>query len=139
MPNLLTFTTPITVPNIRVVRILKGPDLNEDDLEMTFELLLASATGVIFEPLPRVLTIRNGNGCGGIAANPNPASTLDAVIDIFLRGAGVANAYTAVRDAMTGPDRRGQALNAMKAISGIVLGGPLNGTTQPILPPGTVT
>lgn len=139
MPNLLTLTAPIATANIRLIRIARGPDINEDDNEMTFYLLVTSMGGVVYEPNPRILTVKNGNGCGGIAEDSNAVVGSGFLIDITLRGAGVSSAFSTVLAAMTGPDRRGQALTALKSISGIVVGGPLNGLTRPILPAGAVT
>lgn len=140
MANTLTLTTPVNIPNIRVARVARITEVDEDNARMVVEVQLTGAGGVISPPNPWRLEITNG-GVDGLAAHPAPGFTTDAVIAIRLTGAGVATAFTATLTAYhaAGADKRGNVLTALQGISGTVVGGPLNGLVRPVLPPGTVT
>lgn len=145
MPNTLTLTSNIAIPNAARMKIGRVTELDEDAKRMVVEMIIGSVGFNTLFPSanPFRLEITNAGangGCDGLAAHPAPGVTTDAVISVRLTGAGVAAAFdtclTAYRAA--GADKRGNLMTAMQGISGVVSGGPLNGTTQPMLPPGTV-
>jgi hypothetical protein len=140
MANNGLLTTPITVQNITRFKIADVA-IAEDGNSMVVGLHLSGAAGIIWEPDPYLLTITNGD-CDGLAAPPTPAKMRDSIIAVKLTGAGVAAAFTTCWTAYrtgTNPAGRTNLLNAMQAITGTVVGGPLDGQTKPIIPPMTVT
>jgi hypothetical protein len=141
MANTLTLTANIAIPNAARMKIGRVTELDEDNKRMVVEMTVGSVGFSTLFPNANPLRLEITNGaCDGLAAHPAPAVTTDAVISVRLGGAGVAAAFdtclTAYRAA--GADKRGNLMTAMQGISGVVSGGPLNGTTQPMLPPGTV-
>jgi hypothetical protein len=143
MSNTLTFSANLAIPNIRVAKIMKVLEVDEDNASMTLALLVQSTAGVIAPPLPWTLVVRNGSVVGAIAAHPAPGMITEAVFPVTLTGAGVAAAFTTTLAAYIGGggDKRGALLTALKGISGTVTGSntSLDGTSLPILPAGTVS
>lgn len=143
MSNTLTLTANIPIPNIKVIKIMKVLEVDEDNSSMTLALLVQSATGVIAPPLPWTLVVRNGSVSGAVAAHPAPGVITDSVFSVNLTGAGVASAFTTALAAyiVGGGDKRGSLLASLKGISGTVTGSntTLDGTSLPILPAGVVT
>lgn len=141
MANTLTLTSNISIPNVARMKIGRVAEIDEDLGRMVVEVIVGSVGFNTIFPNgnPLRLEITDG-GCDGLAAHPTPGATTDAVLSVRLRGAGVATAFTVCLAAYraAGADKRGNLMSAMQGISGTVTGGPLNGTTQPILPPGVV-
>lgn len=148
MANKWNLTTNIGVPNVRNFSVVKVKDIDEDNNRMVLEIAVAGLSTLY--PFRTVATptwkivITNGSA-DGIAANPGTVTTtLDMVIKISLvaPGTGIATAFSTLLAAYVNPanaaDKRGALLTAMAGITGTVVGGPLDGTTQPIIPPGAL-
>jgi hypothetical protein len=142
MANTLTFTAPIAVAQVKIVKVMRLTEIDDIAKRLVAEVLLSGLTGILFPPSPWRLEITNG-GCDALAAHPAPAKTTDSVIAVRLTGAGVATAYDTVLAAFVagGADKFGAMLAALKGISGTVTGSgtALDGTIVPILPAGAVT
>lgn len=143
MPNNLQLTAAVPVSNIRMIKVLRVTDLDEDNKSLTVDLIISNAGGgVVFEPLPWRMQISN-TSCNAILINPAPATTASTLVLGTLSAVGAFDAvYSAYIGAGNAGDRRGALLNALKAVSGVVVGSSasaLNGTTQSALPAGTVS
>ena len=139
MPNLLTLTASIAVAQVKVMRVVRVTELDTAAARLVVEVVASGLTGIIFPPVFR-LEVTNG-GADALAAHPAPAFTTESAISCRIGGAGVATAFDTVLAAFVGggADKFGAVLTALKGISGLVAGGPLNGQTVSILPAGAVT
>jgi hypothetical protein len=142
MSNTLTYTTAISVAQVRIAKVARLTEIDEAAKRLVVEILLMGLTGILFPPTPWRLAITNGSA-DALAAHPAPVRTTDSVFIVTLTGVGVATAYDVALAgfAAGGADKFGALMTALKGISGTVTGSgtALDGTTLPILGAGPVT
>lgn len=144
MANNLAFTTPITVANLQKAK-LGLIRVDEDNSIMDIEVNVLGSGTVKQQAAPWVLRLTNGTA-DALVADPAPAVIAGAMRSVSLGGVGVATAFTTALAAYrnNAGNNRSNLLTALTGISGVVQNsvadaGALAGTTQPILPPGTVS
>jgi hypothetical protein len=143
MPNTLTITSAIAIPNVKRAQILGTVGIDEGASVMSVPVQLQGVGGTPIFDTPFVLQIGNGFA-DALVANAAAVSHLGSVVSVRLGGSGVAAAFTTALAAYhsAGADKRGNLLTALLGITGTVQAGApaaLVGTTQPILPAGAVS
>lgn len=141
MANKFTFTTQITVPNLKEAKISRVLEMDEDLKRMVVELNVEGANNIRQRRDPWRLEITNGSA-DALVAPPSPAHLSDVLAVVRLTGAGVATAFDVALAGYraAGGDKRGNLLTAMAGITGTINDPRFTpGTTAPILPPGTVS
>lgn len=140
MSNTLNFTTSINLGNLNKAKVDRVTEVDEDNQRLVVVIRVEGSQAPFYASYP--LEVRNGS-CGGVAAHPAPGSVSAVMVPVALAtpGTGIATAFTDVLAAYqgAGSDKRANVLNALKAITGTVQGGPLDGQTKAALPAGTVS
>lgn len=111
MPNTLTLTTPIAIPNLRFVRTDRVLDVDEDAARMKVRLSVQGTGGRVYAS--PILEIANGQA-QGIRATATPTGFGD-VVEVFTTTTGVATAFDDVLAAYKANGRTG-LLTALLAL-----------------------
>jgi hypothetical protein len=141
MANTWNYTASIAVGQMQRNKITRITELDEDAKRMVVEVQVIGGGGLIFPigggDVWRLEVLQTA--VDGVAAHPAPSRSTDTMLGIRIGGlAGVFDTLLAAYRA-AGADKRGNLLTAMAAVSGVVQGGPLDGQTKTMIPPGNLT
>ena len=119
MPNTLTLTTPINVPNIRTVRVDRVREIDEAASVLRVRLSIEGLAGKVY--LVPELTVANGQAMG-VRATVSPVGFTDVVEVFTVSDASVATAFDTVLAAYKASGRTG-VLTAMQGLGLLPAGG----------------